>query len=77
MSKKSELKKQIEDSRQEIEKLEKKRNRSQSALLQAFLEHRNPNETESEYFKVYTQLIELERDHLRKLLAELSKLEKK
>lgn len=77
MSKKNDLKKQIEDSRNEIEELEKKRNRSQSALLQAFLEHRNPNETETEYFKVYSQLIELERDHLRKLLVELAKIDKK
>lgn len=77
MSKKADIKKQIENSRNEIEELEKKRNRSQSALLQAFLEHRNPNETETEYFKVYSQLIELERDHLRKLLVELSKVDKK
>ncbi len=77
MSKKNDLKKAIADSHAEIEKLEQKRNRSQSALLQAFLENKTPNETDAEFFRVYTQLIELERNNLRKLTAELNELESK
>lgn len=67
MSKKSELKRAIEESEAEIESLEKKRVRSQSALLEAFLKGEQPNESDVEYFKVYTQLIELERKNLRGL----------
>ena len=71
MSRKSDLKKAIAESEQEIESLEKKRIRSQSALLEAFLNHTEPNEKDAEYFKVFSSLIELERDNLRKLNAEL------
>lgn len=74
MSKKSDLKKAILESEQEIESLEKKRIRSQSALLEAFLNHAQPNEKDAEYFRVFTSLIDLERENLRKLNDELSKL---
>ncbi len=76
MSKLGDLKKAIEASENEIETLEKKRNRSQSAILQAFLEHKSPDNADAEYFRVYTQLIDLERSNLRKLRAELAELEK-
>lgn len=75
MSKKSDLKKAIAESEQEIENLEKKRMRSQSALLEAFLNHTTPSDTDAEYFKIFTALIELERSNLRKLNEELDKLE--
>ena len=74
MSRKSDLKKAIAESEQEIESLETKRIRSQSALLEAFLNHTEPNEKDAEYFKVFSSLIELERDNLRKLNAELESL---
>ncbi len=74
MSKKSELKKAIQESEQEIETLEKKRTRSQSALLEAFLNHTQPSDADAEYFRVFSSLIELERENLRKLSAELEKL---
>lgn len=74
MSRKSELKKAILESEKEIEALEKKRIRSQSALLEAFLNHTVPNDTDAEYFKVFSSLIELERDNLRKLTKELEEL---
>ena len=54
MSKKSELKKQIEESELEIESLEKKRNRSQSALLQAFMKKEEPSAADKEYYQVYS-----------------------
>ena len=77
MSRKSDLKKAIAESEEEIALLEQRRNRPQSALLQALLEHRKPNETDEEYFRVYSQLIDLERANLRKLTAELKELEGK
>lgn len=75
MSKKSELKKAIADSEEEIESLEKKRMRSQSALLEAFLNHGTPNDKDAEYFRVFSSLIELERENLRKLREELAELD--
>lgn len=75
MSKKSDLKKAIAESEKEIEELEKKRTRSQSALLEALLNHTTPKDTDVEYFKVFTSLIDLERTNLRKLNEELNSLD--
>ena len=75
MSKKNDLKKAISESEAEIESLEQKRIRSQAALLEAFLNHKEPNETDKEYFRVFSSLIELEREHLRKLPKELASLD--
>ncbi len=74
MSKKSDLKRKIADSEREIEELEKKRGRSQSALLESILKNEKPNDADAEYFKTFTQLIELERENLRKLKEELDAL---
>lgn len=75
MSKKSELKKAIQESENELENLEKKRIRSQSALLEAFLNHTEPDPTDKEYFQTFTSLIELERENLRKLYKQMDELE--
>lgn len=77
MSKKSDLKKAIAESEQEIADLETRRNRSQSALLQSLLDQKKPDKNDAEYYRVYSQLIDLERANLRKLMAELKKLEGK
>ncbi len=74
MSRKSDILKKIKESEQEIENLEKRRGRSQSALLEAVVIGEKPNETDVEYFKTYTKLIDLERQNLRKLKAELENL---
>ena len=74
MSKKSDLKKAIKASEEEIENLEKKRLRSQSQLLNNMLANTEPSEADKEYYKVYTQLIDLERENLRKLREELDQL---
>lgn len=74
MSKKSALKRKISDSEKEIENLEKKRVRSQSALLEAILCNTKPNDADVEYFKVFSSLIEVERANLRKLKEELETL---
>ena len=75
MSKKSDLKREISESEKEIETLEKKRMRSQSALLEAYLNNTSPNESDREYFKIFSTLIELERKNLRQLNEELEKLD--
>ena len=74
MSKKSDLKKAILDSEKEIASLEQKCARSQMSLLQAILDNAQPSEQDKQYFRVYTQLIEVERENLRKLKAELESL---
>ena len=75
MSKKSDLKREIGESEKEIENLEKKRMRSQSALLEAYLNNATPNPSDVEYFKIFSTLIELERKNLRQLTEELEKLD--
>ena len=77
MSKKSELKKAIAESEKEIDELEKKRGRSQSALLEAMLNHTDPKKNDEEYFRTYSSLIELERKKLQSLRDELAALDKK
>ena len=72
MSKKSMLKKAIADTEAEIDELEKKRNRSQSAILEAYLNNSRPTTADAEYFRTYTKLIEVERENLRKLKEELA-----
>ena len=74
MSKKSVLKKAIADTETEIDELEKKRNRSQSAILEAYLNGERPTTADSEYFRTYSQIIEVERENLRKLKEELASL---
>ena len=67
MADKSEIKIAIAQSEQQIEELEKKRLRSQSALLEAYLMKAEPDQKDVDYFKVLTSLIRLERDNIRKL----------
>lgn len=76
MSKKSQLKKAIDDSEKEISALEAKRARSQSALMTAMLSGKKPNPVDQQYFNAFTVLIDNERENLRKLLAELESLNK-
>ncbi len=75
MSKKSVLKKAIAECEEEIDALEKKRNRSQSAILEAYLSNTRPTNTDAEYFRTYSKLIEVERENLRKLKEELASLD--
>lgn len=73
MARKSELKKRIEDSEKEIEALEAKLMRSQISVLGAIINNQEPSEVDKEYFRVYSKLIEVERDNLKALRAELEK----
>ena len=51
MSEKSKLKKEIKICRQTIEEIERKRSRSQSALVQAVLLQEEPDEMDVEWFQ--------------------------
>lgn len=74
MSRKSELKKAIIDSEKEIAELERKCSRSQTAILKSILRNDKVDEQDAQYFRVYTSLIEVERENLRKLNDELKSL---
>lgn len=74
MSRKSDLKRAIMESEKEIEQLEHKCSRSQTALLQSILNNTKLDEQDAQYFRVYTSLIEVERENLRKLKEEYKNL---
>ena len=74
MSKRSDLKRAIMESAREIADLEAKCARSQTALLQSILNNTKMNEEDAQYFRIYTSLIDVERENLRKLTEELKNL---
>lgn len=74
MSRKKELKKKIEEAEMEIEALEAKLMRSQISVLSALMEKQEPSETDKEYFRVYSKLIEVERDNLVELRKQLKEI---
>ena len=74
MSKKTDLKRAIIESEKELADLERKCSRSQMAVLQAILNSTKVNEEDAQYFRVYTSLMEVERENLRKLKDELKNL---
>ena len=75
MSKKSQLKRAIDDSEKEIEALEQKRERSQIAVMRAMIAGKKAAPEDMQYFTVFSTLIDNEREHLRALYAELAELE--
>ena len=70
MTKKRELKEAIVDTEQEIEALEKKLFRSQTALLLDIIDGKQPEKKEVEFFKMYANLIEQSRKRLLQETAE-------
>jgi predicted Zn-dependent protease len=64
MFEKRKLKKEIKRCRATIEEIERKRSRSQSALVQAVLLQEEPNEADSEWFNKYTGEITACRNHM-------------
>ena len=74
MSEKSKLKKEIKICRQTIEEIERKRSRSQSALVQAVLLQESPDEMDVEWFNKYTGEITACRNHMIELQKKLSSL---
>ena len=71
MLKKMKLKKKIKSAKRNIETLEKKRTRSQAALVEAILTQQTPSDEDVEFFNRFTALIEAERDKMHALMKEL------
>ena len=74
MSEKSKLRKEIKICRQTIEEIERKRSRSQSALVQAVLLQETPDEMDVEWFNKYTGEITACRNHMIELQKNLNSL---
>lgn len=64
MFEKRKYEKEIKKCRQTIEEIERKRSRSQSALVQAILLQEEPNEADVEWFNKYTGEITACRNHM-------------
>ncbi len=72
---KRKIKRRIEYYKNEIELIEKKRFRSQSALVDAILTHKVPKDEDVDYFNSYTSQIDSLRELLRQLQDELKNLD--
>lgn len=76
MSTKRKLKKAIEEREIEIRTYERKRERSQTALIRALLAGTKPSKEDEQYFNVFSDLIDETRKEIRKLNDELDKISK-
>ncbi|HOD93984.1 MAG TPA: hypothetical protein PLT91_01805 [Clostridia bacterium] len=74
MFKKLRLKSSIKKNIHQIEELEKKRYRSQSALVEAILKHETPSDEDVEYFNKYTAEIDKLRREIRSMKKEIESL---
>ena len=74
MNEKRKLKREIKICRQTIEEIERKRSRSQSALVQAVRLQEEPDENDVEWFNKYTGEITACRNHMLELRKELDSL---
>ncbi|MCR5796355.1 hypothetical protein [Eubacterium xylanophilum] len=73
-AKKRKLKKEIKICMQTINEMERKRSRSQSALVQAVLLQETPDERDVEWFNKYTGEITAVRSHMTELQKQLNSL---
>ena len=71
---KRKLKKEIKTCMRTIEEIERKRSRSQSALVQAVLLQETPDERDVEWFNKYTGEITACRNHMIELQTKLNSL---
>ncbi len=74
MNEKRRLKSEIKKCRQTIEEIERKRSRSQSALVQAILLQEEPNERDVEWFNKYTGEITACRNHMSEIQKQLDSI---
>lgn len=74
MFRKFKLKHEMKNNCNEIEVLEKKRYRSQSALVEAILKNETPDDQDVEYFNKYTSEIDKLRREIRAMKKELESL---
>ncbi|MBQ4465866.1 MAG: hypothetical protein II916_07885 [Oscillospiraceae bacterium] len=73
-SEKRKLKREIKICMQTIQEIERKRSRSQSALVQAVLLQETPDERDVEWFNKYTGEITACRNHMIELQKKLNSL---
>ena len=73
-SEKRKLKHEIKVCMQTIQEIERKRSRSQSALVQAVLLQETPDERDVEWFNKYTDEITACRNHMIELQKKLNSL---
>ena len=66
------LKREIKKSRRMIELLEQKRSRSQAALVEAILTHSTPADDDVDFFNMYTERINAEREKMHALINTLN-----
>lgn len=75
MFKAMKLKKGIKKCLSNIEDLERRRSRSQAALVEAILTHTDPKDDDVDYFNRFSERIDEERNRLHALQQELKLLE--
>ena len=75
MSEKRKLKKEIETCKKTIVEIERRRSRSQSALVPAILLQEEPNDADVEWFNKYTGEITACRNHMLELQKKLNSLQ--
>lgn len=75
MFEKRKLMKEIKKCRKTIEEIERKRSRSQSALVQAILLQEEPNEADTEWFNKYTGEITACRNRMIELQNKLKSMQ--
>ena len=71
------LKSKIKQCQNNIADLERRRARSQAALVEAILTHTSPSDEDVDFFNKFTAEITDQRDEMHRLQAELKKLEEK
>ncbi len=74
MFRKLKLKRQIKACKKKIKFFEQKRSRSQAALVEAILTHSIPDDNDVEFFNLFTEKINKERDKMHEFTTALEKL---
>lgn len=74
MSLKRDLEKEIQLLEAEIQNLEVKRSRSQASLIEAIISRRDPDESEVEFFRNFTNEIDVKRERLITVKKQLDEL---
>lgn len=77
MFEKLKIKKKIRNCKTRISLWEQKRARSQAALVDAILQKKDPDDSDVDYFNMFSTKIETERKLLQKYTAELEGLKAK
>lgn len=74
MFEKLKLRRKIRKLKIQIEELEKKRSRSQSALVDAILSNSVPEDQDVDYFNRYSERINADRERIRELQKRLKEI---